>query len=95
MWDDICMRCALCCYERTVTPEEVIIDLASPCRYLDEKTKLCTIYDQRLRINKRCNKLSPIHAMLSSSIPPSCAYIAWAENHHIRFRKGREMVLEN
>ena len=95
MWDDICARCALCCYERTITPDEVIIDLSSPCQYLDEDSRLCTVYDDRFTICPRCNKLSLFHAMFSSSLPPSCAYIAWAEKHHIRFRKGRAMVLED
>ena len=95
MWDDICRRCALCCYERTVTEDSVIIDLTSPCRYLDTETKLCTVYDERLKKNGRCNRLTPFHAMFSSALPPACAYVSWAEHHGIRFRKGKEMILED
>ena len=95
MWDDICEGCALCCYERTVSEDHVIIDLSSPCRFLDEATKRCTVYKDRTRLNKSCSRLTPLHAMFSSCLPPSCAYIRWAEDHHIRFRKGKEMVLES
>ena len=92
-WEEICSRCGLCCHEKTIYPDYLEIDLSSPCEYYDSENHLCTVYSSRFQICSRCEKVTPLKAMLSSSLPSSCAYVAWAEHHHIRLIRKRETVL--
>ncbi len=92
-WDDICSRCGLCCHEKTIYPDVLEIDLSEPCSFYDGNTHLCTVYEDRFRKCPRCERVTPLKAAFSRSLPPSCAYIRWAERHHIRFCRPLGMVL--
>lgn len=91
-WEDICRKCALCCHEKVVFPDSILIDLDSPCEHLDKETGLCSVYDRRQSACSRCMKVTPLRAMFASYLPPVCAYAEWAERHHIRFVRKREMI---
>ena len=93
-WEDICRRCGLCCFSRTVYPDEVVVDLASPCSFLDADTRLCTVYGERFDLCAECTKVTPLTAILGTSLPPSCAYIEWARKWHIRLRHDKPMTVE-
>ena len=94
-WEDICSRCGLCCHEKTIYPDMLEIDLSSPCTYYDGSRHLCTVYDERFKVCRRCEKVTPLKAVLSRSLPDSCAYVEWARAHHIRLRRRREMVISS
>ena len=93
-WEDICRRCALCCYERTISGGEVILDRSSPCRYLDASTSLCTVYEERFRVCSECSKVTLLDAVAGSALPPGCGYVEWARKHHIRLRRDRKLIIE-
>ena len=40
-WDNACLRCGMCCYEREVGEDgSVGIDFSAPCEFLDEDSRL-------------------------------------------------------
>lgn len=47
--------------------------LIYPCKYLSEKTKRCTIYKKRFKINKKCVELDEAYMM--GGLPESCPYV--------------------
>ena len=75
-WDELCARCGLCCYARTVLPpDEVIVELSAPCKYLDGDTHLCSVYENRFRTNPRCRRIHLGKVLFNRSMPPGCAYV--------------------
>ena len=42
-WEDICSRCGLCCMNKAVTKDFLILDTSYPCEHLDMETKLCKV----------------------------------------------------
>lgn len=94
-WEDICLRCGLCCHEKVVTPEFLVVDTRRCCEYLDTENNSCNVYSKRFVSCSRCRKVGLLKAMFSPSLPSSCGYVLWARQHHIRFAKKRETVLED
>ena len=74
-WESICSRCGLCCYVRRLTPAGLYVDTHAPCRFLDERTRLCTVYERRFRVCSDCKKVTILHALFSPYLPESCAYV--------------------
>ncbi len=94
-WESICSNCGLCCHEKVVTEDFLLIDPTRPCEYYDEATHLCTVYNERFKVNKRCRKVSPLFAATTHSLPPTCAYISYMKEHHLRIAKDRPFVLSS
>ncbi len=92
-WEDICTRCGLCCHEKVIHPDALVIDTSQPCAFYDEETHSCTVYSERFAKCPRCEKVTPLMAAFGRSLPESCGYIVWAKRHHIRFRKAVENVI--
>jgi len=75
-WDQICDRCSICCHERELTDEgELAVNWSAPCEFLDEKTALCSVYEDRFRCCPRCRKVTLLTALFNKTLPPSCAYV--------------------
>lgn len=91
-WEDICLRCGLCCHEKVIK-DDLLIFLEDVCEYHDSRTGLCKVYPERFAKCSRCQKVTPLKAMFSPYLPPTCGYVLWAGRHHIRFASMREMVL--
>lgn len=84
-WEELCDRCGLCCYERELTRSgELIVELSSPCEFLDPDTRLCRVYPERFSKCPDCCKVSLFHAIFSRYLPPGCAYV-----RIFRFRRRR------
>lgn len=74
-WENLCERCGLCCYERTVCDDgEMTIDLNAPCEFLDVETNLCTVYPERFDRCPACTKITLRMAASKYFLPPTCAY---------------------
>jgi len=74
-WDDLCSRCGQCCYLRSLSRTgKVVIDYNTPCVYLDEKTHLCRVFEDRFRICDSCQKVNFIRALFFPFLPSNCAY---------------------
>ena len=59
LWEELCERCGVCCFEKIEDESGTIYFTRTPCRYLDIDTRLCKIYERRFEINPECVKLSP------------------------------------
>jgi hypothetical protein len=70
--NDICLKCGRCCYEKLITDDDIVIT-SVPCKYLDEKTKLCTIYNERHTLHPNC--LSVQAAIERRAFPADCPYV--------------------
>jgi uncharacterized cysteine cluster protein YcgN (CxxCxxCC family) len=74
-WDGLCDRCGLCCYERNLSRiGEVAVNLSSPCEFLDEETRLCSVFQNRFRKCPDCQSVNFFRALFHRLLPPSCAY---------------------
>jgi uncharacterized cysteine cluster protein YcgN (CxxCxxCC family) len=82
-WESICRRCGICCYKKTRALAGLKIDFKNPCRFLDVKTKQCTVYDRRFDVCPTCKKVNIFKALFSPYLPESCAYVQ-------KFRKMRK-----
>ncbi len=92
-WEDICSRCGLCCHEKVIYPDALVIDLSMPCEFYDSDNSGCSVYHERFSCCSRCEKVTPLKAMFSRSLPDSCSYVQWAKRHHIRFRRPSELII--
>ena len=68
----LCRRCGRCCYEKFIVDGHVFTT-RTPCRYLDVKTNLCTIYEKRFQVNPHC--LDIPGGIAFSAFPADCPYV--------------------
>ena len=61
----------MCCYLSYFDGEENFI--LGPCKYLNKKTRRCTIYKKRFKINKDC--LNVEEMIEQGAVPKECAYV--------------------
>ena len=61
----------MCCYLSFFDGEENFI--IAPCKYLNKKTRRCTIYKNRFKINKDC--LNVDEMIKQGAVPRECAYV--------------------
>ncbi len=76
--ESLCRRCGRCCYEKLIVDGHVFT-LTVPCRHLDEKTKLCRVYDRRHEENPRC--LSVEDGIRWGVFPADCPYVRALEDY--------------
>ncbi len=70
--EDKCLRCARCCYAKVILDGEVYYtDI--PCEFLDVKTNLCRIYEDRFEKNPEC--LSIEEGTRLGVFPADCPYV--------------------
>jgi len=75
-WDSHCHQCALCCYEKIQQEDgSWFIDLSRPCPWLDEETRLCTVYENRFEVNPRCRRITVVRSLFAAYLPSSCGYV--------------------
>jgi uncharacterized cysteine cluster protein YcgN (CxxCxxCC family) len=73
-----CRRCGRCCFNK-IFHKGRIFYTPFPCQYLDKKTRLCTIYEQRHRINPDC---LPVPEGLKLGVfPKDCPYAQEVPNY--------------
>lgn len=92
-WESHCKQCGLCCHEKIIVDNTLVIDLDSYCEHYDLKTKTCKIYAHRFVDSVRCKKVTPFKAMFAPYLPPTCGYVEWAKLLHIRFSSVRMLRL--
>ena len=68
----LCRRCGRCCYEK-LTVDGHVFTRRKPCPYLNAKTNLCTIYEQRFKKNPRC--LTVPQGIKLGVFPADCPYV--------------------
>jgi len=77
--EDLCRKCGRCCYAKVIiegdSPSDTeVVYLPFPCRYLDETTRLCTVYENRHEANPNC--LSVEEGIRLGVFPADCPYVA-------------------
>jgi len=70
--ESLCRRCGRCCYEKFIVDGHVF-NTRTPCRYLDVKTNLCTIYERRFEVNPHC--LDVAGGIAFHAFPADCPYV--------------------
>jgi len=85
-WDELCNKCGLCCYARSVSPfGKVTIDFNAPCEYFDTNTNLCRVFEKRFKKCDHCGSVNLFCALFNRSLPPDCAYYktfrVWVNNN--------------
>jgi uncharacterized protein len=84
-WEAVCTQCGRCCYEKEWVRGRIITNYRAPCRFLDESSRLCTVYPERFRRCSECRKMTIFHALFVSYLPEQCGYV-----RRFRFwRRGR------
>jgi uncharacterized cysteine cluster protein YcgN (CxxCxxCC family) len=81
-WDAICRKCGSCCYEKDRRGGAFVTNWRSPCRFLEESTRLCTVYEKRFSACHECRKMTIVHALFAPYLPATCGYVR-------RFRRLR------
>ncbi|HPD15444.1 MAG TPA: hypothetical protein PLE19_10865 [Planctomycetota bacterium] len=70
---DLCRRCGRCCYAKLILNGEIVYT-PFPCPYLDEATRLCTVYERRHAVNPDC---LPVEMGIRLGVfPPDCPYVS-------------------
>ncbi len=80
-WESICRRCGTCCYEKVGGT----VDWSRPCRWLDPRSRLCTVYAERFERCPECRRMTLRHAMFTTWLPDSCGYVQ-------AFRRPRRLL---
>jgi len=75
VWESICTRCGLCCFEKFEEGDGTIFFTQTPCRYLDVVTRECRIYERRFTINPECIKLTPQLVRKLHWLHDGCGYV--------------------
>jgi hypothetical protein len=78
-WESLCSRCGRCCYEK-IDFEGRIYYTELPCEYLDPKTQLCRVYDERDEKRPGCVRLTPEN-IKQGFLPADCDYVADIEDY--------------
>ncbi|MEJ2198475.1 MAG: hypothetical protein P8X54_07905 [Desulfuromonadales bacterium] len=73
-WEDICRRCGLCCFEKSVDKSGRFTTTRTPCQHLDIVSRECRVYHKRLEVGEGCVKLTPQIVSQADWLPESCAY---------------------
>lgn len=67
-----CAKCGLCC-RHIVTVGKTLYYSERYCRFLDQETKLCTVYEMRFKMRKGCSPIG--EAIMKRLAPSQCAYV--------------------
>ena len=70
--EELCSRCGRCCYKK-VRFNGIAYFTNVPCKYLDIKTNLCTIYEKRYKVKDGC--IPWRQAIKTRALPADCLYV--------------------
>lgn len=76
-YEKICKKCGLCCLCK-IGIHDITLYTNLCCNYLDPKTKRCTIYKDRLVIQRNdCAKVTPDLVVTTGLVPRTCGYVEY------------------
>ena len=73
-----CKRCGRCCYKKVLYRGRMFYT-PFPCLHLDEKTRLCRVYECRYTVNSQC--LSVEDGLKLGVFPSDCPYAQGVPNY--------------
>ncbi|MFP4055665.1 MAG: hypothetical protein ACLF0G_02215 [Candidatus Brocadiia bacterium] len=69
---NLCEKCGRCCYAKLIIDGQIVYT-PFPCPYLDEQTRLCTVYERRHELNPQC---MPVEMGIQMGVfPADCPYV--------------------
>ena len=77
-WEALCRRCGKCCAEKLDIDGTIYIT-KKMCRFLDSKTRQCTVYPDRYRAEPDC--LSTLEGLPMMVFPSDCPYTKGIEGY--------------
>lgn len=79
-WENLCNRCGLCCFEKTIDTNNHVTTTRIPCRFLDLFSRECKVYHKRFEVGEDCQKLTPELVAQVNWLPEECAYRKFQES---------------
>jgi uncharacterized cysteine cluster protein YcgN (CxxCxxCC family) len=73
-WDNLCLQCGRCCFEKIEDERGNIFYTQTACRYLDVISRQCKVFDRRFEINPSCVKLTAELVDTLRWLPRDCGY---------------------
>lgn len=70
--EEVCKQCGRCCYKKIMI-NGIAYFTDVPCKYLDVKTNLCTIYEKRYKVKDGCIPWKD--AFVIKALPQDCPYV--------------------
>ncbi|OQY19537.1 MAG: hypothetical protein B6I36_03790 [Desulfobacteraceae bacterium 4572_35.1] len=80
-WENICQRCGLCCFEKTIDNHGKVTITPTPCRFLDLHSRKCKVYHKRFQVGEDCQQLTPEVVATVDWLPEECAYKKWHQSN--------------
>ncbi len=74
-WENLCLRCGLCCFEKWLDGDGRVHPTRIPCRFLDVVSRECKVYHKRLEVDEGCIQLTPEVVRKINWLPEECAYV--------------------
>ncbi len=85
-WESLCDHCAVCCLHSVQDGKTgKIKHLSVVCQYLDISTCRCLIYEDRVKIESDCERLSPDKIRRLKKLPHTCAYRSLVEGRALEW----------
>lgn len=85
-WESLCDNCGLCCLHSVQDGKTGKIKLlAVACRHLDTSTCRCLVYQDRLKTQLDCTRLSPDKIKRIKKLPYTCAYRCLVESRALEW----------
>lgn len=74
-WEALCDGCGICCLYKIEDEDSGEVHLTNvACRFLDEVSCVCKLYDDRKNAMPTCIKLTPVNVANLDWLPDTCAY---------------------
>jgi uncharacterized cysteine cluster protein YcgN (CxxCxxCC family) len=74
-FESLCTQCGLCCHAKIgLLDGTSLIHPRVICKYQNEKSGICIIYNERFKINPKCNSLKQIMER-DGILPEGCPFI--------------------
>ena len=74
-WEALCDGCGICCLYKIEDEDTGEVQLTNvACRFLDEVSCVCKLYDDRKGAMPTCVKLTPTNVANLDWLPDTCAY---------------------
>ena len=74
-WEALCDGCGICCLYKIEDEDSGEVHLTNvACRFLDDVTCVCKLYDDRKSAMPTCIELTPTNVAILDWLPDTCAY---------------------
>jgi len=95
---DLCVRCTICCYYKTLKEDGTVVYSDRPCEYLDLDSGLCIIYEERTKMKPDCVRITR-RVIEMGALPAACPYVTERKHYRgpkltLRLKKMAKKIFE-